>query len=149
MPCCHYIDHEAGIIVTTWEGEATDADFIQALQSYQENVQVIQEYSDYNEIVDFSMMTRIKLTPVGLLDIVRMASATDRAGGDTKLALIVYSNTAYVFANIYRTYRSMTTHSNKIIGIFNHWEEAYQWARSKSNPTNKTESESDITTQIH
>jgi hypothetical protein len=54
MPANHHIDHDAKIILTTWEGIADDSELIEALNNYQTNIQNHPDYIDYNEIIDLT-----------------------------------------------------------------------------------------------
>ena len=66
MPASHHIDNNNKIIVTVWEGEANDADFIDAMKKYQDEVQCKPEYIHYNEILDFSKVTNVNVTIDGV-----------------------------------------------------------------------------------
>ena len=44
MPANHHVDNNAQLIITTWEGEAYDIEFIGAIKKYQKD---IQNHPDY------------------------------------------------------------------------------------------------------
>jgi hypothetical protein len=106
MPAKHHIDNINKLIITTWDGEAIDVDLINAIKEYQEHLQCHPDYINYNEVVDFSKSTGIKLTAKGLKNIGKIASKTDKSESKRKLALITPSNKAYFFARMYKAYRS-------------------------------------------
>lgn len=132
MPAKHYIDNESNLIITTWEGEAIDADFIEALKKYQKYIQLNAKYIDYNEVVNFSKVTNIKLTIDGLLTIGRIASKTDNKLSNKRMALIVGSYFAFSLANLYVFYRNMGISSRKKIRVFKNEDEAYEWVKSNT-----------------
>jgi len=127
MPASHQINHKAQIIVTTWEGEARDIDFIEAIQKYQRDIQNQPEYLKYNELVDFSNMTKVKLTAGGIKSIGKIASTTDKDETHKKLALIVASKLAYGLARMYTVYRNYSNTSQKEIRIFYNISDALKW----------------------
>ena len=133
MPAKHHIDNEANLIITTWEGEATNIEFLEALREYQKNIQSNPDYTNYNEIFNMSKASKIRLTIDGLLDIGRTASKTDHLFTHKKLALIVSSNIAYSLAKMYEFYRNMGINSCKKIRIFKNENEAIEWAKNNTN----------------
>ena len=129
MPAKHHVDTESRIIMTTWEGDAVDTEFIEAIQNYQKEIQVNPEYVAFNEVVDFRDVTSIKLSPKGLKTIGRIAVKTDELKTNSKLALIVTSGIAFNLARIYASYRNLERNSGKEIRIFKNEAEALEWAR--------------------
>jgi hypothetical protein len=91
MPAKHHIDNKAKLIVTTWEGEAVDSEFFEAIKKYQMDIQSQPEYIGYNEVVDLRKMTNIKLSNEGIRKISKVAINTDHLDIKTKLAIIVSS----------------------------------------------------------
>lgn len=132
MPAKHHIDNKARLIITTWEGEATDIDFIEAVRKYQKDIQTNPDYINYNEVVDFRKITNIKLTTTGLKNIGKLASKTDKNKNKSKLVFIVGSNKAFFFARMYQAIRSFSRNSNKEIRIFNEESEAYDWVQNNT-----------------
>ena len=132
MPAKHRIDNDAKLIITTWEGDAVDTDFTEALLKYQEDIRKNPEYASYNEIADFRAVTSIKITPTGLMDIGKVATKTDRRKKDCKLALIVNQGLAFNLARIYATYRSLNNRSQKEVRIFKDITDALEWAKNNS-----------------
>lgn len=141
MPAIHDIDREAKLILTTWDGDATDAEFIEALANYQRNIQSNRDYLAFNELVNLSTVTRFKLTATGIKRIGRIASKTDqgriasktdqgRANG--KLAIIVSSDFAYGLARMYETYRRIANTSSKTVRVFREETAAREWAAQTS-----------------
>lgn len=130
MTISHHIDNEARLIVTIWEGEAIDGDFIEALKKYQKDIQSKSAYLEYNEIVNFSETSRIRLSLKGLKDIGEIASSTDKLRPKTKLAFIVSSELAYNFAKLYATYRNFGKNANKKIRVFKNESDAMDWVCS-------------------
>jgi len=127
MPANHYIDNKAKLLVTTWEGEAGDKEFIEAIKKYQKDLQNEPDYIKYNEIVDLSKITKFKFTTEGIKSIGQIASTTDQNEAYRKLALIVDSNLAYGLARMYVAYRSLYNKANKKVNVFKNEKEAYKW----------------------
>ncbi|MDG5466717.1 hypothetical protein P9J64_00110 [Deltaproteobacteria bacterium IMCC39524] len=132
MPAKHFIDKEAKLIVTTWEGDAADIEFIEAITKYQKDIQLNPEYIEYNEVANFCKITSIKLTPKGLKTIGRIASKTDQYKFNSKLALVVSSGAAFNLARIYASFRNIQNGTNKEIRIFKSEVEAMGWAQNKT-----------------
>lgn len=132
MSAVHTIDNDNQLIVTTWEGEATDIEFIEAIKKYQTNIQNKPEYINYNEIVDCSKITKLKLTSEGIKTIGTIASTTDTERTDKKLALIVSSNLAFGLARMYQAYRSFSKKANKEIRVFKNENDASKWAKQNN-----------------
>lgn len=127
MPAKHHIDSTSRLLITTWEGEAVDVDFIEAIKKYQQDIQCNSDYSNFNEIVDLTRITGIKLTTNGIKHMSSIASNTDQNRTNTKLALIVSSNLAFGLARMYEAYRSMSKNSNKEIRVFKNETDAFTW----------------------
>lgn len=127
MPANHRIDTEAHIIITSWEGDAIDSDFIEALKNYQDEIQSKPEYHDYNELVDMTKASRMRLSAKGLINIGKVASSTDQYRGKTKLAILVSSELAYNFSKLYATYRNFGKKRRKQIRAFKKKSDALEW----------------------
>jgi hypothetical protein len=132
MPAKHFIDKKAKLIITTWEGDAVDIEFIEAITKYQKDIQLNPEYIMYNEVANFCEITSIKLTPKGLKRIGRIASKTDQHKLKSKLALVVSSGTAFNLARVYASFRNIQSGTNKEIRIFKNEVEAMEWAQVKA-----------------
>lgn len=129
MPAKHHIDNKNRLIITIWEGTASDFEFIEALKKYQNDIQNHPDYINYNEILDFSKVTGIKLTTQGIIKIAQIASATDHSETKRKLALIVNSSLAFGLARMYIGYRSFSRNAHKEINIFKNENDAFEWAQ--------------------
>jgi len=129
MPANHKIDTKSQLLITTWEGAAHDIEFIEAIKKYQEDIQNHPDYIDYNEIVDFSKVTGIKLTTEGIKNIGQIASMTDHNEVNRKLAFIVSTSLAFGLARMYEVYRSFSKKSNKEIRIFKTEQDAFEWVK--------------------
>jgi len=129
MPAHHHIDSKAQLIITTWEGEARDVEFIEALKKYQKDIQNHIDYISYNEVVNLSHITSIKITTEGIKTIALIASDTDNHETNRKLALIVSSNLAYGLAKMYEAYRSFSKNAYKEIRVFKDENDAFEWVR--------------------
>jgi len=132
MPANHHIDNDNQLILTTWEGEASDTEFIEAIKKYQDNIQNDPDYINYNEIVDCRKITKLKLTSKGIKTIGTIASSTDTEDINKKLALIVSSNLAFGLARMYQAYRSFSKSANKEIRVFKNKDDAINWAKTTS-----------------
>lgn len=129
VPATHHIDFNAKLIVTTWEGNATDIELIDAITQYQQDLQVNPEYIEFNEVADFSRVDSIKLTPEGILQVGKIAIQTDRYKAGSKLAIVVTSTLAFNLARLYTSYRKLDNNSNKEVRIFSNVTEAFDWAQ--------------------
>jgi len=129
MPAKHVIDIKDKLLITTWEGDATDIDFIEGLKEYQKNIQSKSEYCGFNEVLDLTGITGIKLTIDGLKRIGRVASTTDSKDINTKLAFIVSSKLAYGLVRMYEVLRTFSTKSTKTIRVFKKESDAFEWVQ--------------------
>ena len=129
MPATHHIDNESRLIITKWEGEATDSEFIEALKKYLEDIQSKSEYVSYNEIVNLTKATPMRLTMSGLLTIGQIASEADKRIYNKKMALVIKSDFALSFANMYIFFRNLGDKSRKQISVFKEEEDAYKWVK--------------------
>ncbi len=132
MPAKHYIDNEAKLIITTWEGEAIAIDLIEAIKKYQEDIQCHPDYINYNEVVGLNKVTAINLTTTDLMNIGKIASITDSKEIGRKLAFISSSNKTFFFVRMYKAYRSFSRNSNKDIRIFTTECEAFEWVQNNT-----------------
>ena len=129
MPAEHSIDLQSRLLITTWEGVAIDIDFIEAIKKYQQDIQSQKDCLDFNEVVDLSNVTVMKLTIDGLKKIGSIASITDQDRTSTKLAIIVSSNLVYGIAKIYQAYRSFSNNSKKELRVFKNKNDAFEWVK--------------------
>jgi len=127
MPAKHNINLNNNLIITTWVGEATDNELIDAITRYQREIKTKPDYLAYNEIVDLRKIEGIKLTTEGIKRIGQIAVKTDQAEIRTKLAIIVNSSLAYGLARMYETYRNFAPNTNKEIRVFNKESDAHEW----------------------
>ena len=130
MPATHNIDSELRLIITVWEGEATDSEFIEALIKYHNVIQSNSEYINYNEIVNLIKAVPMKLTTGGLLKIGSIASKAEKKIINKKMALVVGTDFAFNLANLYIFYRNIGIISRKKIRVFKSEGEAYSWVTS-------------------
>jgi len=129
MPAKHVIDIKARLLITTWEGDATDNDLIEGLEVYQKNIQSKSEYYGFNEILDLTGITDLKITREGLITIGKVASTSDSKEISTKLAVIVSSSLAYGLVRMYEVLRSFSKSSTKSIRVFKKESDAFEWAQ--------------------
>jgi len=132
MPAEHHIDHENNLIITTWEGAATDTEFLEVLSEYQKNILCAPDCNTYNEVFDVSQATEINITIEGLLKIGREASKTDHLFTHKKLAFIVSSDWAFSLVRTYEFYRTIGKKSSKKVSVFKNKDEAIAWAKSNT-----------------
>lgn len=129
MPANHNIDSKNHLLITTWEGEACDIEFIVAIKKYQKEIQNQPDYINYNEVVDFSNITGIKLSTEGIRSIGLIAPISDHNEVNRKLAFIVSSNLAFGLARMYVTYRGFSKKAHKEIRIFKNEKDAFEWVK--------------------
>lgn len=127
MPANHQIDSETKLLITTWEGAASDSEFIDTIQNYQENFQSKPEHHAYNEYVDLCKVTEIDFSSKGLQKISEIASSTDIVGIKRKLAFVVNSKLFNSITTVYEAYRSMANSAGKEIRVFNNGTAALEW----------------------
>ena len=132
MPAKHYIDEHNRLIVTTWHGEASDSELIEAIIEYQNKIKSHPDYVSYNEILDLSKVEGVALTTDGLKQLGRTASKTDHKEVTTRLAIIVQSSLLYGLARMYEAYRNLIPSSNKEIRIFKDEQAATKWVNGAS-----------------
>ena len=132
MPAKHHIDNEAKLIITKWVGEASDSGLIEALKTYQENIQNDPKYHSYSEIVDFRNATRFSISIKGLKSIGKTASRTDQYRDKTKLAFIVDTNLSINLVKLYALYRNFGKHTKKHIRAFKSKSDAHEWICSNT-----------------
>jgi len=130
MPATHYIDNEAKLIITRWEGEATDTNFEEALKIYLNHIRSDPNCFGYNEIVDIRKASPMNITIKGLLTIGRIATDTEINENNMRMALVVKSGLALSFSNLYIFYRNMGRGDRKKISVFVNEDEAYEWVTS-------------------
>lgn len=127
MPANHNIDTDAQLLITTWDGAATDSEFIEAIKNYQENFQSKPEHHSFNEYINLCKITEVDLTTKGLKTITEIASSTDEDKIKRKLALVVNSTLIYGLAKVYEAYRSLANSAGKEIHVFNNEQDALKW----------------------
>ncbi len=132
MPAKHEIQIDEKIIVTKWDGVATDNDFIAVLKAYQKNIQTKSEHKGFNEVFDCTGITKIKITTNGLKKISRISTETDSDILKTKLAFIVSSNLAYGLVRMYDAFRSFEKKQTKEIRVFKVESEAFDWVQNNT-----------------
>lgn len=127
MPASHYIDNKRQLIITTWEGKAHDIEFIEAIKKYQKDIQNHPDYIHFDEIVNLTGVTVVKLTTEGIKTISQIAASTDKTEINRKLAIIVSSPVAYGLARMYMAYRSFSKKAQKEISLFKNEKDAFEW----------------------
>ena len=131
MSATHIFDDDSSLIITTWDGEATDASFLSALDNYLTTVAMDTRYERYNEIVDISHAKPMSITIEGLITIGQKAYNSDRKVSGRRMAVIVDSQFMYGFIKLYAYYRNMGDASAKTIDVFINFEQAFSWAVPK------------------
>ena len=129
MPANHHIDTDAQLLITTWEGTATDNQFIEAIKNYQEKIQSKPEHHSFNEYINLCKVTEVDLTTKGLRTITEIASSTDEDAVKKKLALVVNSTLIYGIAKLYEAYRTIANSAGKEIHVFNNEKDALEWLK--------------------
>ena len=132
MSAIHKIDTKSGIIITTWEGDVTDAEIIEAIKSCQEDIVSKPGYYNYNEVVNFANVVGVKVTANGLRNLAKQAIKSEQPGIYTKLAIIVNADLAYSFADPYATYRKYIQNLNKEVQVFKNEEDALDWVSNNT-----------------
>jgi hypothetical protein len=127
MSALHTIDHASKLIVTTWEGGVTDVEFIDAFKKYQEEIQKNQDFIGYNEVLDVTNASNIKLSSEGIEYLADLASVTDQDVHHRRFAIIVNSPLAYGLARMYAIYRGFTKSRTKSLRVFNDRKKAFEW----------------------
>ena len=123
----HHINEQSQLIVTTIEGDVADVDLIYAIKHYHREIRSEFHYGNFNEIVDFSKVSKLTLSLAGLRELALIAPSTDSYGQKTKLAVIVNSKPAYLLGKTYKAYRDCHPNANKKIGLFERMHDAAEW----------------------
>ncbi|MCW8826387.1 MAG: hypothetical protein OQK78_08175 [Gammaproteobacteria bacterium] len=131
MPAKYDINKAEQVITISWEGEANNYEFIEALKKYQSDIRGNSEYDDFNELLDFCGVNGSKLTSKGLLHVAQMAAKTDRKEHPIKMAIVVNTIISHGFAKIYETYRRFNPRNKKIVRIFRSRNEALSWLKAR------------------
>jgi len=105
--------------------------FIDALKKYHHDIKAQAGLCSYNEIVDFSCVSKIDLSVKEILLLASIAVQSDIPTSKTKLALVVSSNMAFCFAKMYKKYRSTFKESNKELGVFRVSTDALGWVNKE------------------
>jgi len=127
MPAKHNIDDKSKLLITTWIGEANDREMIEAMAKYQKDIRSKPAYKDFHEIVDFTQVTDVKVTPNGLRRLGQLASQNDHPEIKTKIAYVVNSPVGYGLTRMYETYRSLIPRNTKILKVFKCMDDALNW----------------------
>jgi len=129
MPASHYIDNKRQLIITTWEGEAHGNELIEAIKKYQKDIQNQPDFINYNELVDFSDVTNMKLTVDEIVNIGEISLNTDKEEIHRKQAFVVSSKLVFGLGRMYQAYRGFSEKSYKEIRIFKNENDAFEWLK--------------------
>ena len=127
MTAHHQIEHESKLIITFWDDNTADNNFIDALKCYQEKIKKQTDLCSYNEMVDFSRVSFIRINLKEIMTLASIASKSDSDTHKTKLALIVNSNMAFSFGKMYKAYRNLEPKNNKEVEVFKKRSLALDW----------------------
>jgi hypothetical protein len=131
MPAEHHIDNDLKLITTTWSGDATDDEPIDALLKYLRDIRSKPEYSSFNEIVDFNRAEIIKMSTTGLRRLAEIGVDYEVHGVKTRLAFILTTPLAYGLGRMYATYRSLIPGGVKEVRVFRQYQDALGWIEQK------------------
>ncbi len=132
MPAHHTIDDGKHLITTTWSGEATDQECIDALIRYHRDIKSLPAYHAYDELLDFSAADVFHLSADGILRLAQIGAQADVPGVKTRLAIVVDKAVAYGLGRMYETYRSLLTRTDKEVRVFRQQADALAWLEQTS-----------------
>lgn len=128
MNVLHTIDKDRKLIITTITAKEVDVKgFIDDFSRYQHKIRSIEEYRDFDELVDFQRVEEINISADDIRQFGNFTANTDFGGHQTKLALLVSTQTAYGLARMYEAYRGMNPNANKTVEVFYDENDAYRW----------------------
>ncbi|MFT5320114.1 MAG: hypothetical protein ACI934_000245 [Pseudohongiellaceae bacterium] len=134
MLVSHRIDHDNKIIITTFAPEEASLKlFLEAFNTYQEELRFLPDYLEYNEMVDFRSITNINITASELKKLSTLTIAKDVRETVTKLALLVDSRPARTLAKVYEMIRNFNPSSKKQVKIFQDTDSALSWLLEDEN----------------
>ncbi len=133
MAVNHEIDQTNQLIITTWTGEASDNEFIDALTRYQHDIKGSSDYQSFNELLDFSQISEMNLTTKGLITLGIIARKTDNEHVKSRLAIVVNSTLSFGLAQMYITYRNLDPSSHKELNVFKNKADALSWLMTPVN----------------
>ena len=109
-------------MISTWTGVLTD----RALMEYQQSVWTDRKIAGYDELLDFTALSRIDVTTEGLRDLAQLAREMDEFTGDARVAVVTGSTVAYGMARMYEAFRESAA-GRKHIRIFRDVNAARSW----------------------
>jgi len=136
VPATHEIDETNKLIITDWNGEASDHEFLDTLTRYQHEIRGNPDYQSFNELLDFRHISKVNLTTDGLIELSRIARKTDRKDIPSRLAVLVSSSLAFGLARMYITYRNLEPGSHKTLKVFKNRADALAWLIESPAPLN-------------
>ena len=132
MPVEHKIDKDNNLILTSWIGEPTNEEMVEAYNKYYQEIKCKPEYEGFHEIVDFKDSQGSFLTFSGIREVLRIAAKYDSKTTKTKLALVSESNLIFNMALVYSSYRGLLYDSGKEVKVFRELSDAYKWVAKRS-----------------
>lgn len=129
MPAIHRVDTEKRVIITTWDGDASDEALIAALKSYLKEFRNSAPYQSYDELLDFSLATEFHLSTKGIVELSNISRQADVPGIQSKLAIIAKTPLIFGLSKMYVAYRNMLSET-KQISVFKNSDDALTWLSS-------------------
>lgn len=126
MTVRHHIDEINRLIITDWKGDADVEKFFRIYRRYLKKLRNKQEYSEYNEVINFQEIGRLNFNLQGLKIYANYTKSFDYPRA-TKLAMIVNPGMANILANSYVVIRKLTPGSKKKVKVFLNYFDALKW----------------------
>jgi len=124
MPIPYQIDHARRLVIATPSGAFTEQDIL----AYQTEVWSRPEVAGYDEIVDMTNVTEMKIVATEGVQMLAVLSArmdTDEAR--SRFAIVAPTDHHFGVGRMYEAYRNTQPAGTKAVGVFRSREEALRW----------------------
>ena len=131
MPLRFRIDHNRRLVMARGYGVLTH----QQIFRYQHEVWSNPEVDGYNELLDFTDVTKIDL-PSGekIQELAELASDMDNPFTPSKFAIVAPGDEAFGVGRMYQTYRGLMAKGTKTVGVFRSQAEAFDFLGIQEEP---------------
>ena len=126
MPIRYTIDDGRRLVVARGEGVFTE----QEVFDYQNEVWSRPEVAGYDELIDMTAVTEIRMpspTRGRLKQLAWLSARMDHAGATSKSAIVAPGNLAFGLGRMYEAYRNMERDGNKRVEVFRSEEGALKF----------------------
>lgn len=129
MPLEYRIDLERRVVFATASAILSDEDVF----AYQRAVWNRSDLAGFDEVVDLSPVQDLRVSSRDRIrELAELASAMDRPGVKSRLAIVAPHDLTYGFARMFETYRGMGQGGEKTVSVFRSMQEALDWLGTHS-----------------